>query len=439
VPKLSAPAALGSGRHLVARHTEIGGPTFSGHISIVVVEPGSSTQSKPTGTAPANPPPLPKPRRSDPKNDFAELERALGDFRIVRQIGSGAMGTVYLAEHRVIGSRVAVKLLKPSLASNPELVEQFYDEARAVNRVGHPGIVRIFDLKLVPPASYVLVMEYLEGRPLTTLTDRPVPVHAAVPILVQICNALEAAHQVGVVHRDVKSDNVFLVRRGRREMVKLLDFGAVRLQGALGSGESRRSGKIVLGTPAFMPPEQWRNEGIDGRSDVYAMGVLAFRLTTGKLPFDIRGKPPAESFKLHRDKPPPDPRSLNSGIPQKVADLILRALQKKQEDRFQTAAEMGAALRRSLGPSMKRRRRERSNGSSGVTYAPSLITTWDSGNPTRALAARVEEGSADSGGISLDEGVWKSAYQACSSSNTLTLTNGFSFTQDERGPNKATG
>ncbi|HZA14663.1 MAG TPA: protein kinase, partial [Myxococcaceae bacterium] len=150
-----------------------------------MVEPPSSTQPKaPAEGPPPLPPPLPKrAENGEPKNDFAALERALGDFRIVRQIGSGAMGTVYLAEHRVIGSRVAVKLLKPSLASNPELVEQFYDEARAVNRVGHPGIVRIFDLKLVPPASYVLVMEYLEGRPLTALTDRPVPVATAVPIL----------------------------------------------------------------------------------------------------------------------------------------------------------------------------------------------------------------------------------------------------------------
>ena len=421
----------------MARHTQVGGPTFSGHISIVVVEPSSTQPKAPAETPPALPPPLPKRGDShgEPKNDFGALERALGDFRIVRQIGSGAMGTVYLAEHRVIGSRVAVKLLKPSLASNPELVEQFYDEARAVNRVGHPGIVRIFDLKLVPPASYVLVMEYLEGRPLTALTDRPVPVATAMPILAQICDALEAAHQVGVVHRDVKSDNVFLVRRGRREMVKLLDFGAVRLQGALG-GESRRPGKIVLGTPAFMPPEQWRNEGIDGRSDVYAMGVLAFRLTTGKLPFDIRGKPPAEAFKLHRDKAPPDPRSLNSGIPEKVAEAILRALQKKQEDRFQSAAEMGAALRRSVATRGRRSRKDRGGGSNGATYG--ILPTWDSGNPTRALSiARLEEGSSDSiSAILLGEDVWKSAYQACSS-NTTSLSHSFSFTESD--PAKAAG
>lgn len=424
----------------MARNTQIGGPTFSGHISIVVVEPPSSTQPKTPGEASPVPPPLPT-RTSrgdghgDPKNDFAALERALGDFRIVRQIGSGAMGTVYLAEHRVIGSRVAVKLLKPSLASNPELVEQFYDEARSVNRVGHPGIVRIFDLKLVPPASYVLVMEYLEGRPLTALTDRPVPVATAVPILAQICDALEAAHQVGVVHRDIKSDNVFLVRRGRREMVKLLDFGAVRLQGALGGSEARRPGKIVLGTPAFMPPEQWRNEGIDGRSDVYAMGVLAFRLTTGKLPFDIRGKPPAEAFKLHRDKPAPDPRSLNSGIPEKVAEAILRALHKKQDDRFQSAAEMGAALRKALGSRGRRSRKDRSGSSVGATYG--ILPSWDAGNPTRALSARLEEAPSDgASAISLGEEVWKSAYQACSST-TMSLSHPFSFTQSD--PAKATG
>jgi serine/threonine protein kinase len=353
------------------------------------------------------------PIRTLPEVNPAELERALGDFRLVRELGSGAMGTVYLAEHRAIGSRVAVKVLKPSFASNAAHVEQFYDEARAANRVGHAGIVRIFDLKRVPPSSYALVMEYLEGTPLSARADPIPPPGAAAQILAQVCDALDAAHKAGVVHRDVKADNVFVVRRGRRTVVKLLDFGAARLQPQGDETRARARRSAVLGTPAYMPPEQWRGGSVDGRSDVYATGVLAFRLTTGRLPFDIRGKPAYEVFRAHRDVPPPDPRALNPNIPGALAEVILCALAKRREDRFQSAGEMALALRRAVRAGAKSARARRSR-SRGAAPTPTLVATWESA----ALSSAFLTGATDAAPPrEPSAAMWTSLYRACASTS----------------------
>ena len=357
--------------------------------------------------------------RTDPEVDPHELERALGDFRLVREIGSGAMGTVYLAEHRAIGSRVAVKLLKPSFAANAAHVEQFYDEARAVNRVGHAGIVRIFDLKRVPPSSYALVMEYLEGVPLTARADGGVAPSAAALILAQVCDALDAAHRVGVIHRDVKADNVFLIRRGRRTIAKLLDFGAARLH-AIGHqpGEHVRR-NVVLGTPAYMSPEQWRGGPVDGRSDVYSAGVLAFRLATGRLPFDIRGKSAYEVFRAHRDLPPPDPRSLNPNIPVALAEVIACALSKRRQDRFQTAGEMARALRRAARSGGSKSSRAARGHRKPEAATPSLVATWDTGALTSAIFASPPESTPrePSAAMGIPADVWTSVYRACASTS----------------------
>jgi serine/threonine-protein kinase len=381
-------------------------------LSIDVVECVSA------GTAQTVPARACAPTRACPEVDPRELERALGDFRVLREIGSGAMGTVYLAEHRAIGSRVAVKLLRPNFAAIAAHVEQFYDEARAVNRVGHPGIVRIFDLKRVPPASYALVMEYLEGSPLSARADGALSPRAAAQILAQVCDALHAAHQVGVIHRDVKADNVFLVRRGRQTVVKLLDFGAARLH-RNGDETARRTRRnVVLGTPAYMPPEQWRGGSIDGRSDVYSAGVLAFRLTTGRLPFEIRGKQTYEVFRAHRDVPPPDPRALNPNVPAALAEVIVCALAKRREDRFQTAGDMASALRRAVRSGAKSSRPARPRSTPAPT-TPSLVATWETGDlSSGAFAIATESAPREpSPAIGIAADVWTSVYRACASTS----------------------
>ncbi|RKH33326.1 serine/threonine-protein kinase, partial [Corallococcus llansteffanensis] len=174
-------------------------------------------------------------------------------FRLVRRVGRGGMGSVYLGEHESIGSRVAVKVLHEHLARYPELVQRFHAEARAVNLIGHENIVSIFDLNAAAPRPY-LIMEYLEGAPLSAWVGTPLSAAAVVPMLSQVCDALEAAHARGIVHRDLKPDNIFLVKRGRgMPFVKVLDFGIAKL---LDASMPETLAGIIVGTPEYMAPEQ---------------------------------------------------------------------------------------------------------------------------------------------------------------------------------------
>jgi serine/threonine protein kinase len=266
----------------------------------------------------------------------------VGSFAIEKQIGSGAMGTVFLARHKVIGGVVAAKILKPRLADSPMLVERFYAEARAVNLVGHQNIVKVFDMGKTPSGLFYMLMELLDGEPLSQL-PAPAPTSVLVPVVAQICDALDAAHKVGVVHMDVKPANVFVLRRRRALSIKVLDFGAARL---LSGAAGENAEGLMVGTPGFMPPEQWRREGVDGRSDVYAVGVTAYRLATGQLPF--RGCSVRELVRAHLGNIPKPPHELNERLPRELSELILRALAKRKEDRFASAAEMAAAFRRVL-------------------------------------------------------------------------------------------
>ena len=225
----------------------------------------------------------------------------LGSFRIVRLLGQGGMGSVYLGEHTAIGSRVAIKVLHRHLASDPQLVARFYAEARAVNLIGHENIVSIYDLFAGPDRPY-LIMEYLEGQALSTLLEKGVlSVEVVVPILAQICDALQAAHAQGIVHRDLKPENIFLIRRGKNErFVKVLDFGIAKLY------HRATSPTLVVGTPEYMAPEQSLAVEVDGRADLYALGVMAFQLVTGRLPFEAGGI--TGQLLAHQTQAPPSPR-----------------------------------------------------------------------------------------------------------------------------------
>jgi serine/threonine protein kinase len=215
----------------------------------------------------------------------------LGSFRLVKRIGQGGMGSVYLGEQTLIGSRVAVKVLHEHLASDPSLVARFYAEARAVNLIAHPNIVNIFDMNVVPPRRFYLVMEYLEGEPLSAVVQGPMAAEAAIPLLIQVCHALSATHRHGVLHRDLKPENVFLCRReGPVPYVKILDFGISKLFGGDLQAAQTTAGFIV-GTPEYMAPEQASGEPLDGRADLYALGIIAYRMATGRLPFSGGGVP----------------------------------------------------------------------------------------------------------------------------------------------------
>jgi serine/threonine-protein kinase len=270
----------------------------------------------------------------------------VGSFRIQRLLGRGGMGSVYLGEHPVIGSRVAIKFLHESLAANPELVGRFYDEARAVNLIGHENIVAIYDLALLPPGRYYIVMEYLEGETLAALLRHgPLDQALALDVLLQLTGALFAAHERGIVHRDLKPENVFLIRRRAQDrFVKLVDFGIAKL-GDRSSGAHTAAGMIV-GTPEYMAPEQCDNRPVDARADVYALGIMAYEVATGRLPFTAQGVAQVLLKQLREQADPPG--RVRSGIHPVFESAIMRALEKRPEDRFPDMRAFGEALQRAL-------------------------------------------------------------------------------------------
>jgi serine/threonine protein kinase len=264
------------------------------------------------------------------------LGRLVGSYRIDRLVGKGGMGSVYLAEHPVIHSRVAVKFLHPQYARDGGIVERFFNEARAVNLIGHDNIVKILDLDATEEGRHYFVMEYLQGRSLQHLvaSGKPIPLAVAGPILLQCCEALQAAHERGIVHRDLKPENVHLsVHKGRKNFVKLLDFGIAKLLDGTGQSTGQTRTGMVVGTPGYMSPEQasGRTGAVDGRSDVFSLGVMMFQMATGRLPF------PGQGFAGEEDEArwePPSPRGLVPEIPAEYEKILLRCLAQEQDARF---------------------------------------------------------------------------------------------------------
>jgi len=275
------------------------------------------------------------------------IGRVVGSWRVVKLLGEGGMGSVYMGEHPAIGSKVAIKMLHPRFDADERIVERFFNEAKAVNVIGHDNIVNILDFNVADRGRHYFVMEFLHGRPLQALVQPgvPLPLGRAGPILLQCCRALQAAHERGIVHRDFKPDNVFLVDRdGRTDFVKLVDFGIAKLTDPT-SAHLTQTG-TVIGTPAYMSPEQASGEpSIDARSDVYSLGVTMFQMFTGKVPFADAGPSFGKILTAHLYQAPPLPRTLNPEIPAGVEEIILRTLEKNPDDRYQSMSELHEALR----------------------------------------------------------------------------------------------
>ena len=276
----------------------------------------------------------------------AMIGRQVGSYRIAKLLGEGGMGAVYLGEHPAIGSKVAIKMLHAQYAAKPAIVERFFNEARSVNLIGHDNIVKILDFDVTAEGRHYFVMEFLHGRALQALLQpgEPVPLERAGPILLQCCRALQAAHERGIVHRDFKPDNVFLVEQaGRRDVVKLVDFGIAKLAADSGGGMTQPG--TVMGTPAYMSPEQAAGEAtIDARSDVYSLGVTMFQMATGRLPFADAGPSFGKILVAHLQQPPPLPRSIEPGVPEELERIVLRTLEKKPEDRYPSMTDLHDAL-----------------------------------------------------------------------------------------------
>ncbi len=281
-----------------------------------------------------------------PSDDAAELSPGteVGGYVVEAKIGEGGMGVVYGAHHPRIGKRVAIKVLSPAFCGDPATVERFEQEARLVNEIRHPNIVDVFQFGELADGRSFFVMEWLEGESLSARLEKgPMPPREAIDVLDAMCDALEAAHEKGVIHRDLKSDNVFIVPVRKEKRVKLLDFGLAKLDTGRNDPDSIHKTKdgIVVGTPAYMSPEQARGKKVDHRTDIYALGCLAYKMVTGTLPFNADNA--MDLIVKQLNDAPPSPTKLAPRTPAPLSRVIQRMMSKAPEDR-PTLAEIRKVL-----------------------------------------------------------------------------------------------
>ena len=278
------------------------------------------------------------------------IGEVLGSYRVVAKLGAGGMGTVYIAEHQLLGSRAAIKVLLPDLSKQDKIVQRFFDEARAATRIRDPGIVTVHDFGWHNGDAYI-VMELLTGETLGQRLGigRMAPLQAV--RLIQMCGlAMAAAHARGIIHRDLKPDNIFVVADPAvpgGERVKLLDFGIAKLLDRdRDDGHHSTVTGAIMGTPAYMSPEQCRGAGeIDHRTDIYALGCVLFQLLTGRPPFIAQT--PGDMIACQIRETPPAPSKVFAGIGAELDAMVLKCLAKNPDDRFQTMSELvraGAAV-----------------------------------------------------------------------------------------------
>lgn len=266
----------------------------------------------------------------------------VGSYQIASKIGTGGMGAVYLGIHPLIHKKVAIKVLHPEFADKPDVVQRFFQEARAVSVLQHPHIVELIDFGQLQTTPYLhyCVMELLEGE---TLRDRlkrgSVSESEAIRIARQIADAVAAAHRQQIIHRDLKPDNIFLIGPAG-DHVKILDFGIAKLTGQQASLQTQAG--TLLGTPAYMSPEQCMARAVDGRTDIYALGALLFEMGTGRVPFIGDGY--ADLLIKQINSPLPAPRTINPNLSPPLERVIQRALEKDPAARFQSMEEFAAAL-----------------------------------------------------------------------------------------------
>ncbi|HEX3758160.1 MAG TPA: protein kinase [Kofleriaceae bacterium] len=270
-----------------------------------------------------------------------------GSYRVVDEIGRGGMGAVYLAEHALLGRQAAIKVLLREMSHRPDLVTRFFNEARAATAVKHPGIVEIYDFGYAADGSAYIVMEFLQGESLASRLRRTGPFleSRAAALCRQVAGGLGAAHAKGIVHRDLKPDNIFVVPDAdiaEGERPKILDFGIAKLASEQSAGQSMTRTGMVMGTPAYMAPEQCKGAGqVDARSDLYALGCILYEMVSGRPPFVAEGA--GEVMALHIFSAPPPPRAF-APVSAALEQVILRALAKDPDHRFRSAEEMAAAL-----------------------------------------------------------------------------------------------
>jgi serine/threonine protein kinase len=338
-----------------------------------------------------NVPPERRDRHSDAAEERLDGRVLAGKYVVLDRIGAGAMGAVYRARHTALDKIVAVKVLHRPLVNDPELVQRFQREALAASRLDHPNSIRVLDFGQEPDGVLFIAMDYLDGRDLLkVLNDEwPLPVDRVVGILAQTLSALAMAHDLGVLHRDLKPENVMILR-GRTEegapvdLVKVCDFGIAKIvERSADPAEppSRRhsTGGVIVGTPAYMAPEQATGAALDPRADLYSIGIVLYQMLTGRPPFDAAA-PLAILIKQLNEAPVP-PSTIRPDVDPRLEAVCLRALRKNPDERYQNAREMRSALRSIAGEAALQ-----SSPASAVpqqpTFPPSAFSP-----PARTLAA----------------------------------------------------
>ncbi len=267
---------------------------------------------------------------------------AVGHYRVTARLSEGGMGIVYRAEHSLLGKPAAIKVLHPELSTNRDIVQRFFNEAKATTSIRHVGIVEVFDFGYLESGHAYLVMELLEGEPLSAAIRRGrFGQTAALLLLRGVCSALIAAHAKGIVHRDLKPDNIFLIPDADSPIgvrPKLLDFGIAKLTDLTSSVSATRTG-AVMGTPTYMSPEQCAgNREVDARADLYSLGCVLYELLCGRPPFSSQGA--GELIGLHQYVAPESPRAYAPEISPQLERLVLSLLAKSPADRPQSATEL---------------------------------------------------------------------------------------------------
>ncbi|HVJ91027.1 MAG TPA: protein kinase, partial [Labilithrix sp.] len=324
------------------------------------VEMEAAPKAPPAARIPPSGEALPPVSRMRDERDPAIGRRiAEGKYIIQSLIGSGGAGAVYRATHRELRRTVAIKLLHPHYQQDPHFMTSFRGEALAASQLDHPNVMRVLDFGQEPDGLVYIVMEYLSGRTIQSVLDeeRRLPPERAVDIMIQVCAALSVAHDHGIIHRDIKPDNIMLVPSRNDEgttfeLVKVCDFGIAALQRSRAEDsedeELAAASRVIAGTPEYMSPEQARGAEVDARSDVYACGICLYELVTGRPPF-IADNPGAILIKQIEEMPKP-PSQIIRGLDPILEEIILRAIQKDPAKRHQSSRELRVELKELIAP-----------------------------------------------------------------------------------------
>jgi serine/threonine-protein kinase len=263
-------------------------------------------------------------------------------YHVIKKLGEGGMGQVYLAEHVKMGRRDAIKVMSPSMAHDADAVARFNREAANASRIRHPNVCTVYDFGETPDGLIYLAMEFVEGEPLTELLNREGALSPAqaTAIFKQTADALQAAHDLGIVHRDLKPDNIMITRgRDGSDQVKVVDFGIAKAVGGDETGQKVTKTGLVVGTPEFMSPEQLSGDKVDGRSDLYSLGLVYFRMLTGQLPFQAETVQETMIKRLTDEPAKLGPTRPDLVFPSGLQEVVDAALTRTPDERYQTVAK----------------------------------------------------------------------------------------------------